>query len=304
MSAPPTHGQIIGGLSTTPDLAAALCDYRDVLGLRLVETGALDAGLAAAWGCPASAGAAMAVLQPQSGAPCYLRLVEAPLPPDFRPTTSYGWGAFELTVQDVYGWPDRLVGSGFTVVGPPRALEGMPHFVPMQVIGRGGEMLYLNEVFGDSAGSDLPRAGSPVDRIFICILAARDRADSVSWYADRIGLDAGETFNLAYSMINKAFGLPADYRSDLTMVQKGRMTILEVDDYPPVTLERPGPADALPAGNALVSLAVDCLDKLDLAWITPPLVHPGALYGGRRSGTVRDPAGALLELVECGAVSG
>lgn len=297
------QGQIVGGLSTTPDLDAALRDYRDVLGLRLVEEGALDGVLAAAWGCPASAGARHAVLQPQSGAPCYLRLVEAPVPADFKPTTSYGWAAFELTVQDVFGWPDRLDGSGFTIVGPPKELEGMPYFVPMQVIGRGGEMLYLNEVRAPSPASDLPKAASPIDHIFICILAARDRLASVDWYASRLGIDGGETYNLAYSMINTAFGLPGDYRSDLTMVQNGRMTILEVDDYPPQTVTRPGPPSALPPGNALVSLAVRSLDALDLPWISPPAVHEGAFYAGRRSAAVRDPSGALLELVETGAAT-
>jgi hypothetical protein len=180
----------------------------------------------------------------------------------------------------------------------------MPYFVPMQVIGRGGEMLYLNEVRAPSPASDLPKAASPIDHIFICILAARDRGASVKWYAERLGLDVGETYNLAYSMINKAFDLPPDFRTDLTMVQNGRMTILEVDDYPPQTVTRPGPAGALPPGNALVSLAVGSLDALDLPWISPPARHPGAFYDGRRSVTVRDPSGALLELVETGALTG
>ena len=60
-SDPPRHGQIVGGLSVTPDLDAAICDYRDVLGLELVETGLLDGDLAAAWHAPASAGARIAV---------------------------------------------------------------------------------------------------------------------------------------------------------------------------------------------------------------------------------------------------
>ena len=44
------HGTIMGGLSTVPDLAAALAAYRDVLKLELVEEGALAADLAASWG--------------------------------------------------------------------------------------------------------------------------------------------------------------------------------------------------------------------------------------------------------------
>jgi hypothetical protein len=75
------HGTILGGLSTVPDMARALIAYRDVLRLELREEGALDAGLAASWGCPANAGARYAVLQPSSGAPCWFRLVEQPAHP-------------------------------------------------------------------------------------------------------------------------------------------------------------------------------------------------------------------------------
>jgi catechol 2,3-dioxygenase-like lactoylglutathione lyase family enzyme len=293
-----THGQILSGTVTTPDLAAALADYAGTLGLRLVERGEVGKDLAASWGCPASAGSAMALLQPTSGAPCFLRLIEQPVPAAFQPTTSYGWAAFELTVQDVFGWPARLAGSGFDIVGPPRELEGLPYFVPMQVLGRGREMIYLNEVRENTPSSDLPRAASPVDFIFICILAAQDRAAACDWYGRVLGLDAGETYTLAYSMINTAFDLPADTKSQLTMVQKGRMTILEVDDYPPQASERPRDPGRLPPGNALVTLAVDSVDRDGFDWILPPVARAGAMYEGRRSGTVRGPSGELLELVE------
>jgi catechol 2,3-dioxygenase-like lactoylglutathione lyase family enzyme len=295
-----THGQILGGVVTTPDLAAALADYAGTLGLALVEQGQLTSDLAAAWGCPANAGAAMAVLQPTSGASCFLRLVEQPVPPAFKPTTSYGWAAFEFTVQDVFGWPARLTGSGFDIVGPPKELAGLPYFVPMQMLGRGREMIYLNEVRSVTPSSDLPKAASPVDFIFICILAAQDRAAACDWYGRMLGLDAGETYTLAYSMINNAFGLPADFKSQLTMVQKGRMTILEVDDYPPQATTRPRDTGCLPPGNALVTLAVDSIDRAGLNWITPPVTRRGAMYEGRRTSTVYGPAGELLELVEIG----
>ncbi len=297
----PVHGQILGGVVTTPDLAGALADYRDVLGMVVAEQGPLPADLAAAWGCPANAGAAAAALRPASGAPCHIRLVEAPVPAGFVPTTSFGWAAYELTVQDVFGWPDRLAGSGWSIVGPPRELAGLPYFVPMQVLGRGGEMIYLNEVRANTPSSDLPRAASPVDHIFICILAAADRAAVCDWYAARLGLDLGATYTLAYSMINQAFGLPADTMTDLTMVQNGRMTILEVDGYPPQTGDRPRHPGHLPPGCALVTLACDRLDRIAAAeWLAPPAVRAGPVYGGRRSGTLVGPAGELLELVEIG----
>ncbi|WOE75389.1 VOC family protein [Alterisphingorhabdus coralli] len=298
MSDRPQHGQIIGGLSVVPDLEAAIRDYRDVLGLELRQSGALDEALALSWGCPQSAGRPMAVLGPASGADCTFRLVEQADHPDFRPTTSFGWAAYELTVQQVFGWPERLNGSGFDIVGPPKELEGMPFFVPMQVLGLGREMLYLNEVRENMPSCDLPKAQSLVDHIFICILATPDREAAVQWYVNKLGLEAADTHNLAYSMINKAFDLPEDFRTDLTMVLKGRMTILEVDDYPPQATARPRHDGMLPPGNALVTLAVDSLDYLNLDWITPPAAYDAMPCNGRRAATVVGLSGELLELVE------
>lgn len=292
------HGTIIGGVVTTPDLDAALADYSGTLGLTLIEQSALTAELAASWGCPASAGAPMAVLQPTSGAPCFVRLIEQPTPADFRPTRTFGWAAYEFSVQDVYGWPDRLAGSGFEIVGPPKEIEGLPYFIPMQVTGRGREMLYLNEVRENTPSSDLPKAASPVDKIFICILATPDLPGTVAWYKRTLALDEGGTYTIEYTMLNKAFALPDGTQHTLTMVQAGRTPIAEVDAYPAAATPRAHPPATLPPGNALVTLAVDRLDRPGLDWIAPPVVRQGPLYGGRRVGTLRGPAGELLELVE------
>ncbi|WP_417613923.1 VOC family protein [Parasphingorhabdus sp.] len=294
------HGSILGGIATVPDLEVANKDYRDVLGMQIVENGILSSDLAGSWGCQNSAGAKMSVLQPASGAKCFIRLVEQPDHPDFKPTMTYGWAAYELSVQDVFGWPDRLQGSGFDIVGPPKELEGMPFFVPMQVLGTGREMIYLNEVREDMPSTDLPKAQSRTDQIFIVILASPDRAETVRWYEEKLGFDAADTFSLAYSMINNAFGLPADTRSDLTMVQSGRLPIVEVDHYPATATIRTRHDGMLPPGNALVTLAVDDFRNIDVDWITPPEKRETMPYNGRRSATVKGPAGELLELIEIG----
>ena len=298
MSVP--HGAILGGLSVVPDLDAALVCYRDVLRLDFVHAGPLDADLAASWNAPASAGSRHAVLRPSSGSDCWFRLIEQPDHPAFKPTTTFGWGAFECTVEDVFGWPSRLAGSGFTIVGEPRKLPGMDAFVPMQVLGPGREMVYLNQVFDDMTNTDLPRAGSLTDRIFIVILAAPDRAAACEWYAQRLGLDLADTFELPYRMINEAFGLSADNLSTLTMLQAGRLPIIEVDAYPPQATLRAHHPGMLPPGNALVTLAVCDLDACEVDWIKLPVRRDGALYEGRRAGTTLGPAGELLELVESG----
>jgi catechol 2,3-dioxygenase-like lactoylglutathione lyase family enzyme len=294
-----THGRIMGGLVTTPDLDAALGDYRDRLGLALVEDGVVTPELAAGWDAPAVAGARMATLQPESGAHCFLRLIEQPLPPEFRPTRTFGWNAYEITVQDVFGWPDRLAGSGFDIVGPPKEIEGLPYFVAMQMLGRGREMIYLNEVRCDTPTSDLPKAASAVDHIFIVILAVPDREAALRWYRERLGVETGGTYTIEYTMINKAFGLPGGTQSTISMLQKGRLPIIEVDGYPTEAVPRAVGPGRLPPGNALVTLAVDRLPA-DLPYIAPPASRSGPLYDGRRTATVRGPAGELLELVEIG----
>ncbi len=293
-----THGRIIGGLATVPDLEASLADYRDRLGLKVIEHGPLPDDLAASWGCPANAGARFARLAPISGAPCSMRLVEQPLDRDFVPTRSYGWAAFEITVQDVFGWPEKLDGSGFDIVGPPKEIPGLPYFVAMQMLGRGREMIYLNEVRENTPTSDLPPAASPVDHLFIVILASPDRAATMAWYHDTLGLEEGGSYTIPYSMINKAFGLPDGHLTSLSMAQKGRMPIVEIDDYPDVATPRRRSAGLLPPGNALVTLAVDTLDLPGLDFITPPALRDGPFYALRRAATVIGPAGELLELVE------
>ena len=293
-----THGSIAGGVISTPDLDLALGDYAGTLGLKVVEQGVVDADLAESWGAPGSAGARQALLQPGSGAPCFIRLVEAPLPADFRPTRTFGWAAYELTVQDVFGWPDRLQGSGFDIVGPPKQIDGLAYFIPMQVLGRGREMIYLNEVAENMPTTDLPKARSLTDHIFIVILATPDRPASLKWYEEALGLDISSTFSLRYSMINKAFGLPDDYQTSITMVQKGRLPIIEVDDYPADATPRASGEGMLPPGNAMVTLAVDDLDALKVDFICEPTRRAGALYGDRRTATVRGFAGELIELVE------
>jgi len=296
------HGAILGGLSTVPDLHHALRAYRDTLGLELVEQGALDEGLARSWGCPANAGSRYAALRPTSGAPCWFRLVEQPSYPGFEPTTTYGWAAFETTVEDVWRWPDALPADQFEVVGPPRKLENIePAFIPMQALGPGREMIYLNQVLGDLPDTDLPRARAPVDQIFIVVLATPSREDSISWYCDRLGLKRGNDYTLPYSMINDAFGLPTDHRTTITMVSHGRMPIIEVDDYPSAASERAQREGMLPPGNALVTLAVEDLDACRADWIAPPDRREGALYEERRTACATGAGGELVECVEVGA---
>jgi catechol 2,3-dioxygenase-like lactoylglutathione lyase family enzyme len=291
------HGTIIGGVVTTPNLDAAVMDYRDTLRLELVDQGMVGS-LAESWGAPALANARYAALRPASNEQCWIRLVEQPLVTDFRPVRTFGWAAYELSVKDVFGWPRRLGGSGFEIVGEPREIPGLPYFVAMQVTGRGQEMLYLNEVRCNTPTSDLFKAQSESDRIFITILATPDMDGTVAWYRDRLGLDEGGRYEIVYSMINQAFDLPSDTTHRLAMVQHGRMPIIEVDEYPAEATSRAVQPGRLPPGNALVTLAVRDLGALRLEWLHPPESRSEGPYCGAPAATTRGPAGELIELVE------
>jgi catechol 2,3-dioxygenase-like lactoylglutathione lyase family enzyme len=241
------------------------------------------------------------VLRPASGAPCWFRLVEQPDHPEFVPTRSYGWAAFETTVEDVWRWPEALPPDLFTIVGQPKTLENIePAFIPMQALGPGREMVYLNQVLGDLPDTDLPRAASPVDRIFIVVLATPDRDASIRWYTGRLGLDRGADYTLPYSMINDAFGLPPETQTTISMVSHGRMPIVEVDDYPQAAIPRARHEGRLPPGNALVTLAVSSLDACSADWLAAPAARGGALYEGRRAATAIGAGGELVEVVEVG----
>jgi len=290
------HGRILCGTAAVPDLDAALADYAGVMGLRVVEQGTLSPDLATSWDAAACGGGRFALLQPTSGSDSFLRLVEQPLPADFLPTRTFGWAAFEITVEDVFSWPSKLAETGFTIVGVPKEIPGLPYFVAMQMLGRGREMIYLNEVRSNTPTSDLPPAQSPVDRMFIVILACPDRPAALAWYRDRLRLDIGSDYTIPYTMIQDAFGLPGGHLSTITMMQNGRMPIVEVDGYPDAATARTVDPGRLPAANAMVTLAVDALPDVD--WITPPVVRAGSMYAGRRVATTRGPAGELLELVE------
>lgn len=294
-----SHGTILGGLSTVPDLEAGVRGYTGSLGLRLAEQGLLAPDLAASWGCPASTGARYATLYPQAGDDFAIRLVEQPLRADFVPVTTFGWAAFELTVADVFALAERLDPEYFRIIGPPKPVANLePAFIPMQVLGPGGEMLYCNQVLRDMPGFELPLARCMVDRAFIVVLAARNRVDSLAWYAEALGLDISESYTIPYSMINKAFGLPDDYLTTITMLAKGSMPIVEVDDYPTAATERRCDPGRLPPGNALVTLVADDLSALKADWIAAPRSYGGCFYAGRPAATVRGPSGELIELVQ------
>jgi catechol 2,3-dioxygenase-like lactoylglutathione lyase family enzyme len=292
-------GRIKCGTIAAPDIDASLADYTGLLGLGIVDDGPVAADLAAAWGAPAMAGRRSVLLRHPHGREGFLRLVAATPVPDYRPLHSFGWAAYEHTVADCDALFADIRSSAFTVIGEPKLVPGFDNFIPFQVFGRAGEVLYLNQVLkSEMADLDLPHTGAHVDHMFIAILAAPDRAAAVAFHRDALGFDVGDTWSIPYSVINDSFGLPADTITDMTMTRQGRMPAAEIDQYPAAATQRQTAPGELPPGNAMVSFICASLDAVQAPFLAPPRRRDGPLYAGRRTTCVRGAAGELIELVE------
>jgi len=284
------------GTVCVPSLEAALTLYRDVFEQTLLHAGVVDAAEAAAWQAPALAGARSAVLQPPSGAPVYLRLIEQANPVGYRPGTHYGWAALELSVKDADAMYAKLQTVGTPIIAPPKALSFTDMLYPMQARGPGGEAIYLNEVRGHLPSSDLPMANCWVDQLFIAVMGCRDMPASLAFYHALLGTTTGGEWEMPYSVMNLAFGLPATTAHKLATVADRRTVLFEADQYPSVATACPQAIGGLPQGVAMIGVRVDTM-PVGANWISPPMTRAEAPYFGAMVGVVRGLDGELTELV-------
>ena len=281
------------------DVDAAVERYARWLDYSVVEQGAVPSDLAAAWGAPASADRRYAILQPASGTPVFLRFIEGDRVDDYLPIRTYGWAAIEICVQDVEAVNERMLASGdFEVIGPPKPLDGFPNVKPMQVRGPDQETVYLTEIRVDDPSAGLPRPKSLIDRPFILVLACPDLEKTAAWMAEVLALEVSDPVAIRYSMISLAFDLPADDKHALVTAKWQGQVLLEADQYPEGTAERPCHPGALPPGVSIVSIVHPDLARLEGHWASPPVVREGPLYANARVGVLHTPEGALLEVIE------
>ncbi|MGA1797231.1 VOC family protein [Sphingomonas sp. 4RDLI-65] len=285
---------------TVLDLDATVARFAEWLDYRVVERGEVPADLAAAWGTPATAGRRYAICQPASGAEVFLRFVEGDPVPAYLPIRSFGWAAIEICVQDVLAVDARMrqPGSPYPVIGPPTRIAGIDTIFPMQVRGPEQETLYFTEVTTDAPDSGLPRAGSPIDKLFILVLACPDMRATVDWFARTLKLAMTAPIAIRYSMISKAFDLPMSDLHEIVTAKWDGDVFLEFDQYPAGTVVRPGHPGALPPGVSICTLLHPAFDTLAPDWFSEPVVRDGILYAGRRVGILKTPEGALLEIIE------
>ena len=285
---------------TVDDPDATARRYAEWFGYRIVEKGRLDGGLAASWNAPRSARRRFVVLQPASAAQVFVRFIEGETPGDFQPLRTFGWAALEICVEDVLAVHELLRSSPFEVIGPPREIEGLPSIFPMQVMGPDREIVYLTQIRADLPSYDLPRAASPIDKLFIVVLACSDLDASLAWFERHARLELGRRMRIVYTMLAKSFGLPMSDLHEIATMVYGRDVFLELDQYPGTATPRPTAVGELPPGIAFATLIHPQFDEIQGPWIEPPAARTGVVYGGRRAGTLCAPDGTLLEIVEAG----
>ena len=282
-----------------PDVDALVALYTKWLGYKAVERTTVDAATATSWGAPAMVGRASVLLQPATKADSYIRVVGIDLVKNFRPLSTWGWGAIEILVEDPYKLQKKLTDSPFMIVGKPRPLNGFPTIHAMQVRGPANEVLYLTCDKGPRETSLLEQAGAPVGRPFIMVIAGPDAAMMQNWYAKHFKMAKNPISHTPIDVIQHAQGLPDDHQFTMGfMAMKAKSHYVELDGYPSGTGPRPRHHGQLPPGVASASFEVANLDKLKLAFIAPPAKLKGKLYSGARSATVVGPAGEIIELIE------
>lgn len=280
------------------DLDAAEARYRDYLDYETIASGPLGEGLAAAFGAPRAAQARHVVMRPASGAEIYLRLVEQPAVEGYRPLVTFGWNAIEICVQDVLAAHERVQGSPFEVIGPPREIDGLPAIYPMQMRGPDGEIVYLTQIRDDLPAYDLPRATAPIDRLFILVAGCSDMHASLKWFDETLGFETGRVMDIEYHMLADAYGTPRTELHTISTAVHGRDVFLELDQYPPEAGPRPMREGWMAPGASVGTFLHPDFDSIKGDWVSPPTVREGAPYSGKRSGVLRGPDGLLVEVVE------
>jgi catechol 2,3-dioxygenase-like lactoylglutathione lyase family enzyme len=288
--------KLLHGTVCVPELDAALALYRDVFEQTLISRSTVGESEALAWGAPEMTGAATAVLQPPSGKPVYLRLIEQANPQGYRAGTHFGWAALELSVKDADAMYAKLQQVGTPIIAPPKPLSFTDKLYPMQARGPGGEAIYLNEVRGNLPSSDLPMADCWVDELFIAVMGCRDMAATLRFYHQVLGTTTGGEWEMPYSVMNISFGLPMTTAHKLATVADARRVLFEVDQYPGISTARPADAGRLPQGVAMIGVALAAAPQ-GVTFVSSPAPRAEAPYHGRMVGVVRGLDGELTELV-------
>lgn len=272
------------------DPARVAADYRRHLGYVRRGEGLVSAELAESWGTPAMKGRRYILLSPRHDKSVAIRIVGVDVAPDYRASSSSGWNAMEIIVDDI----DRLYTnfrlSAFVIARSPASpVPGFPTIRSMEAEGPAHETLYLTAETGDRSRSILPKPSDPVGRPFVSWLTGLNIIALRDWYASHFGM---APFPVAEKKGEGPLSGATMPNTVLLMKQPGNL--LQFEGNPAQFGERPVGPGQLPPGNAMMTFEVDSLDNLDLSFVGPVR----RLYDGKRAATCIDPNGNRVELVE------
>lgn len=284
---------------TVSNLKVAERAYCDWLGYQPMAGGRISARLAKAWNTPAAEKSAYSIVHTASGSDVLLRLIERPATRGFKALRTHGWNANELLVTDPAALEKRLrdADSPFSVIGATAALDSNPRIVAMQALGPDDALHYFTKIPPEGGTFIKQAAATFVDRTFIAVVGGPSMTALRAFYGERLGMSVTEPFASKVPVLNAALGLPAEQQIPLALVPLSPKFVLELDEYPALTVPRPLREGDLPPGMAMVSFEVDALDE-SLPWRSPPVAKNETPYFGKRAGVIVGPAGEWIELIE------
>jgi hypothetical protein len=283
-----------------PSLDPVIAAWTEYLGYTVVERGALDDQLCAAWNAPAAPGQRYCLLMPESGQDSLIRFVETADPAGYGLPMTFGWNATELLVQDVDALARRFHRSPFTILGGPGDLYPRPRAPrAMQVAGPAGELIYFTRILPGGSRYGMHGAKSPVDRVFIVTVGGPSSDDMHGFYGGTLGLRIMDRMPFINTILARGCNVPPATIFPTSIARiPGRSFLLEMDEYPATVRPRRRREGHLPPGMSMVSFLVADLDALPAPARAAPRAIPGAPYGGRRVAVIEGVAGEWLELIE------
>lgn len=283
-----------------PSLAGCVPAYLDQLGYRLRDDGPIPEALATAWNAPGMTGMPSALLQPESGAPVYLRFIETGRTGGYWPPVTQGWIATEILTTDPDAVLDKLRGTAFRHIGGPADLYPSPKSArALQMTGPAGELMYFTRIQPGGSRYGLHGAKCFVDRPFIMVVGGTSLNHIEDFYGNLLGQRIFPREPYRIGQMSRVLGLPPDTGYPVAIARiPGRKFLLELEELPPFIERRSVPEGLLPEGLAMVSFASASLDETQLTFRAAPRVIDSAPYDGRRVAVVEGPAGEWLELID------
>ncbi len=282
------------------NLRAEVSAWTRLLGYRLIEQDRLTSEHCGAWDTPAEAGLNYALLEPASGAPVHIRLIETEARTGYWPPVTWGWNATEILVEDPDALARQLDDSPIRRFGGPGDLYDAPKAPrAIQTLSPGGAMLYFTRILPGGSRYGLHGAKTFVDRVFNVVLGGPDLDALRKFYGNTLGLRVSEPIPFSMTLAAQASNASPDELFPICVAPvRPRHCILELDEYPANTLPRPRDTGSLPGGMSMVSFRVDTLDFFRLPFRAEPATIFAPPYHGRRAAVIEGPAGEWLELIE------